>query len=45
MTSILTLIITVNIYIVSQYANPYSGEVKIQNTSFAYLREYVMQDR
>lgn len=45
MTAILTLIITVNIYIVSQYANPYSGEVKIHNTSFAYLREYVMQDR
>lgn len=45
MTSILTLIISVNIYIVFQYANPYSGEVKIQNTSFAFLQEYVIQDR
>jgi len=45
MTAILTLIISLNIYLVYQYGNPYSGVIKINKTSFQHLREYVVNDR
>ncbi|MEN9681087.1 MAG: hypothetical protein RLZZ627_980 [Pseudomonadota bacterium] len=45
MTAILTLIISLNIYLVYQYGNPYAGEIKINKTSFQHLQEYVMHDR
>lgn len=45
MTGILTLIISLNIYLVYQYGNPYAGEIKINKTSFQHLREYVVNDR
>lgn len=45
MSSILTLIISLNVYLVYQYGNPYSGEIHIAKTSFLVLQDYMNQGK
>jgi hypothetical protein len=41
MTAIVAIVISVNIYLVYQFGNPYSGEIRISKNSFESVQEYI----
>lgn len=41
MTAIVAIVISVNIYLVYQFGNPYSGEIRISKNSFESVQEFI----
>jgi hypothetical protein len=41
MTAIVAIVISANVYLVYQYGNPYSGEIRISKNSFESIQEYI----